>query len=244
MDVENDIIQKIRDRIKLFRTAEKISLTELGRRINKARSTVWKYENGGIRLELDVLLEIAKALNIEREQLILPLFSKYKSDSEEKTAAHLRNYYMYSFDENIKQFIISVIQIGFSDNGKKHSCSLFCNIDAFDKPDTCRGLYLGQVTVERLHWNFALRNKFNSFEHFFMITKESFNQPEIHTGMLLAISYENYQPMCCKVIVSEKELNDFDRISLFLKMGKDDLLDAKKNNFFRLKEIPNEGRLY
>jgi transcriptional regulator with XRE-family HTH domain len=244
MDIEKDVIQKIRDRIKLFRTAENIPLDELGRRINKARSTVWKYENGGIRLELDVILEIAKALNIDQEQLLLPLFSKDESDSEEKTAAHLRNYYMYCFDENIHQFTISVIQIGFSDNGKKHSCSLFGNIDAFDKPDTCRGLYLGQVTVERLHWNFALRNTYNSFEHFFMITKESFNQPEIRTGMLLAISYENYQPMCCKVIVSEKELHDFERISLFLKIGKEDILEAKKNNFLRLREIPNEGRLY
>lgn len=52
------------ERIKQRRKELKISADELGKRLGKDRSTVFRYENGDIeKLPIDILEPIAKALN-------------------------------------------------------------------------------------------------------------------------------------------------------------------------------------
>ena len=62
---------KIGQRIKERRKELKISADELGKRIGKDRSTVYRYENGDIEnMPFDVLEPIAKALDTTQQYLM------------------------------------------------------------------------------------------------------------------------------------------------------------------------------
>lgn len=62
---------KIGQRIKIRRKELKMSADELGRKLGKDRSTIYRYENGDIEnMPLDILPELAKALDMTQHELI------------------------------------------------------------------------------------------------------------------------------------------------------------------------------
>lgn len=62
---------KIGQRIKERRKELKISAEELGKRLGKDRSTIYRYENGDIEnMPLDILPELAIALELPEHQLM------------------------------------------------------------------------------------------------------------------------------------------------------------------------------
>lgn len=62
---------RIGDRIKIRRKELKMTAEELGKRLGKDRSTIYRYENGDIEnLPLDILEPIAKALNTTPKYLM------------------------------------------------------------------------------------------------------------------------------------------------------------------------------
>ena len=62
---------KIGQRIKERRKELKMSAEELGRKLGKDRSTIYRYESGDIEnMPLDILPELAKALEMSQQQLM------------------------------------------------------------------------------------------------------------------------------------------------------------------------------
>lgn len=62
---------KIGNRIKLRRKELNMSAEELGKRLGKDRSTIYRYENGDIEnMPLDILPELAAALDMSQQQLM------------------------------------------------------------------------------------------------------------------------------------------------------------------------------
>ncbi len=62
---------KIGQRIKSRRKELKMSADELGKKLGKDRSTIYRYENGDIEnMPLDILPELAAALEMSQQQLM------------------------------------------------------------------------------------------------------------------------------------------------------------------------------
>lgn len=62
---------KIGQRIKSRRKELKMSADELGKKLGKDRSTIYRYENGDIEnMPLDILPDIAAALEMSQQQLM------------------------------------------------------------------------------------------------------------------------------------------------------------------------------
>ena len=62
---------KIGQRIKERRKELKMSAEELGRKLGKDRSTIYRYENGDIEnMPLDILPELAAALEMTQQELM------------------------------------------------------------------------------------------------------------------------------------------------------------------------------
>lgn len=57
-------------RVKMYRMQKRLTLEEFAKRINKAPSTVSKYESGGIVIDVNVLFEMAQVLGVTVGQLI------------------------------------------------------------------------------------------------------------------------------------------------------------------------------
>lgn len=91
------------DNIKRFRIIKKISRKELGDIIGKSQYSIKKYELGEVTPSLEVLEDIAKALDVERWDLLV-------GSKEGKTR---REYREETVNKTIDNFIILAKQFGF-----------------------------------------------------------------------------------------------------------------------------------
>ena len=65
----SELGMRVGENIRIYRRANRMTLSELAERINKSKATVGKYEQGAIALDMDTLYEIAAALGVSPFQL-------------------------------------------------------------------------------------------------------------------------------------------------------------------------------
>ncbi len=70
--VEHDLAQLVRQRLRGLRTAQGLSLDELGERCNLSPSTISRVETGKRTLGLDVLVALANGLQVSIDALLEP----------------------------------------------------------------------------------------------------------------------------------------------------------------------------
>ena len=70
MEDLSNINIEIGKKIKNIRKSKNMTIQELANSINKSKSTVSKYENGDISIDIQTLYEISNALNVHVEQLL------------------------------------------------------------------------------------------------------------------------------------------------------------------------------
>ena len=75
------ISMHIEHRIRNLRKKKGYTIEEFSKIINKSKATLSKYENGSISMDIDTILEIAEALEVEIDYLI-----NYKSPRVNKTS--------------------------------------------------------------------------------------------------------------------------------------------------------------
>ena len=68
---QSHLSSQIGKRIKLYRKQQKMTLEDLAACINRSKATVSKYECGAIVLDVETLYEIAGALQVPLECIIL-----------------------------------------------------------------------------------------------------------------------------------------------------------------------------
>ena len=69
----SELGERMGENIRIYRRANRMTLSELAERINKSKATVGKYEQGAIALDMDTLYEIAAALGVSPFQLMVSL---------------------------------------------------------------------------------------------------------------------------------------------------------------------------
>jgi transcriptional regulator with XRE-family HTH domain len=228
--MKNDPSQKLREQIRIYRKAANVSLEELGRRINKSKATVWKYENGLIDMDVNSMFEIAAALNISVSHLIDSLFPETGAQPDHLSAADpARRLFMYFFDGKIRRSMIRV-------STRLHEASLFYHLESFDRLDDCRDFYTGSVNIVAPYMNFSFHNVNNDFESLFIVAKEPFKKQHIMKGLLTGISYKVFQPLSFKVLLSENELAEDESLENWLKFTKDELSGLRRHNALILSE--------
>ncbi|MBQ2911103.1 MAG: helix-turn-helix transcriptional regulator [Clostridia bacterium] len=224
----------IGSRIRLYRQAKKISLSELSERIHKSKSTLSKYENGEISMDIETLFEISQALGISPTQLVtVPSETKEKKKSE---ISGVRRKYMYIFDGKTNKINHSVLEI--YENGEEHQpVTLFYNTPSFDKYDKCKSLYYGTVYEHDYVTNYSLQNQSNDMESVFMCTVKPFELSERRIGLISGISARNLLPVCCKFVLADTILKEDDELKSTLMLSKEDLRLIKRFNMFVIDQM-------
>ena len=67
----SEISTEVGKRIRTFRKMRHMTLEELAAAVCKSKSTVSKYEKGEIAVDIETLYELAAALHVRAEQLLL-----------------------------------------------------------------------------------------------------------------------------------------------------------------------------
>lgn len=221
-------------RIRLYRQAKKISLGEFSQRIHKSKSTLSKYENGEINMDIATLFEIAEALSVSPIQLIGIETPEKRDDRQGINGVQRR--YMYIFDGKTNKIIRSLLEA--YDNGKQNMpVTMFYNVPSFDSIDKCRALYYGTVYEHDYLTNYALQNQTNEMESVFMCTVKSFELSQHRVGLISGIYSRTLLPICAKFIITDKPMDEDEKLKAMLLLSKEDLRLIKRFNMFVIDQM-------
>ena len=82
------ITEHVGQRIRTCRKKKGYTIEEFSKMINKSKATLSKYENGSIAIDIDTLLDIAEALEMDLSHLV-----DYISPKSKRPAAHGNSYF-------------------------------------------------------------------------------------------------------------------------------------------------------
>ena len=109
-------------KIKAIRKEKKLTQKELGNLINKSEISIRKYEANG-NVPLDVIIDIAKALNVDAAGLIPKIDTDNKSENSVnslKVYLEAKNYFIDDVDllEDIEEHILEYIKFKIYEKNK------------------------------------------------------------------------------------------------------------------------------
>jgi transcriptional regulator with XRE-family HTH domain len=226
--------EKLRRLLRAYRKANNLTLAGLGAKINKSKTTVWKYENGLIDIGLETLSEMSEALNVS-VRLLLDTASETRPTTAraEDANAETTYRYMYFFDGYSKKLAHSLI---VATGGEEQEATMFYHLNDFDKPEGCRDFYTGNIFVSTLYTNCVFRNANNDIEMLFIVAKEPFKKLGVMKGILTGISYKMFQPISFKVLISRRRIAEDDTLLDWLKFDKESMADLRRYNCLALSE--------
>ncbi len=197
-------------KIRLFRKHKGLTLMQLAQMINKSKSSVSKYESGEIAIDVETLLDLSNALDVNISCLI---DYRNKKTPPESSGSNIfcdtDELYMYYWDGRVKRNVKSFITIT-RDPARQcpTSAMLYMDIPSFDQYDNCKYLYGGNVNFFDLVSHFYLINQTNTVER---LTLQVFHplHTSFHTwGILMGLSYMPFAPVAIKVLLSKEAISD------------------------------------
>lgn len=228
-----ELSKHIGSRIKLYRKQKNLSTDELAKYINKSKSTVSKYENGVIVIDIETLFDIAKVLGINVNQLIDYKQNFIQPLDEIKGFFSNNNFYIYFFDGRKKKITKGYMTIS---NSKK-DVMLYMGINSFHEYLNCDTLYYGQIEIHDIVTNLSLKNQANEIERMNLIAINPINNVTSISSLMIGISGNPFIPAAIKCVISLNILKEDDELLNFLILNKDDFKLMKKYNFFTNQRI-------
>lgn len=221
-------------RIRLYRQKKKITIEQLAKAISKSSSTISKYEQGTIVIDVESLFDLAKALNVSVHQLIdyvppgadgakAPMFTK---------VLDLESFYMYFYDGRRKKLVRGYIESRDNPLESGNHVILYLDFDSYDQYSRCQFLYSGRMHKFDTLSYISLENQSNHVERLNITILDSFRSDDIRVGHLSGISNQPYTPVSFKVIISGNRLDENDELVETLKLCSEDFRLMKKMNMF------------
>lgn len=229
----SELGERIGENIRIYRRANRMTLTELAEKINKSKATVGKYEQGAIALDMDTLYEIAAALGISPFQLMVSLTPEKKEAAAPRLQGERR--YLYLYDGRASRIVRSLLISGREEGDD--AVTLFYDIPAFTEPQRCRALYYGRRQKHDFVTNYLLENQSNGVEHAFLCVMRSLDRPSESTGLISGISSRMLLPVSAKCILSEDILPEKEELTESLLLTKEDIRLTRRCNMFIVEQI-------
>ena len=219
--------------IHTYRKAQGMTLEDLAARICKSKSTMGKYEQGLISVELSVLLDLAEALGVRPQQLLADIEPPKTSPSKEVNDGFHRYFYSY---EGFSHRIMRGLMVIANPKDNHSPVSLFFDIPSFDEPEKCRALYTGEQECHETLTKYILK-KSGGIESPQLCFKKPLDYMGKESGLFFGISSRTQQPVCLKCIISDFRIPEDTELIEQLKISSEDLRITKKVNQFMTEPV-------
>lgn len=229
-----DVKKKVGGQIRRYRQADKMTIEELAKKIHKGKSTVSKYENGEIAVDIETLAEIAAALRITLNELVQE--EEAPIERMEQGAFSHREY-MYFYDGRAKRVSKSVLEHYRTSREDRMKVVLFYDVPALSETGKCRALYRGYMTKYAFISNYTFENQKNSTEQAFLYSFDSLEFSLNKTGVLSGLSSRTMLPVSLKVVLAAEPQKEDEEFVQSLMLSKEDLRLTKKYNMLTLEKI-------
>lgn len=236
-----DILKDLGLLIRKYRKMRKMTIQQLADIICKSKSTVAKYETAELNIDIATLYDIANALNIPIEALLVPQEIELNKNTLDKTMRipeffSKRIIYMYYWDGRARKLNTSVIHIGeaIDDEIGGFAITLYMNVKDISNPAICENTYLGKLEFYHVLVAILLRHRDNPIESAMIHILENFNANETKFGLWAGVSFRPFMPVSIKVLLSREPLA-FDSDALKeLYISKEDINKLKHDNMFSI----------
>lgn len=126
--IQEELLEHIGQRIRLYRTRQKITITQLGEMVHLSPSNISKYENAKLSIDVCTLFRIAEALGITISQLIDYREPVVQEKYRTNTINFFRRsnlFYMYQYFGIDKRIHACVIEVTNGNEGELDKVSLY-----------------------------------------------------------------------------------------------------------------------
>lgn len=229
------VASEIGAKIKYFRKNKNFSLQEMADLLCKSKSTVSKYENGQISIDIETLYNIAKVLGVHVEQLLYSEPMETTAKVLQKLPAFFRalsQFYIYFYDGRIHEISRCVVDILSQAGGNHYKVMMYMNIENYEHYQNCENTYFGFLHHYDSLSKLTLTNRDNPMEQVTITVLASFLDAPSKMGLFTGISSRPMMPVATKVMISKKKQKEDTALVEHLKISKEDIKTMKLYNMF------------
>lgn len=224
--------------IRLYRKTKHMTLDQFSAVLHKSKSTISKYENGEISIDIETLYEIASCLKVDIRQLLAGV-DRYRDEPPNIRSGffsrHNRYYVYYFLNKTSKNVTRSLLEIYGGED--ELSSVLFVDIQDFDRPNQCRHLYNGDIHYSDSFVNLMMQNQDNRSERIFFNIINTFGQEKTTVGILSGTSSRYMIPISIKALISQSPVPEDSELIQQLKFTKKDISAVRKTCCFAVERM-------
>ena len=195
-------------RIKMYRKSRKMTLQQLADAIHKSRSSVSKYENGEISLDIETLAEIAEVLQVSinqitdfKPQISRPVFNMAVQGGM-SPFFQARRLYFYFYVGRYQRLKDGIIDIRESDT-EEGAYEAALSISAVSPTGRSSEIYYtGKVVYSDMLIRFSFVNQYNALEEDLLYIFNPLEMRDSTDGLLCGISSADLMPCAFKCLVT------------------------------------------
>ena len=229
-----NINEKVGRNIKKYRMAYNLTLKDLSKMLHKSVSTISKYENGMISLDISTLLEMSRIFQIS-PLMIIGNESHNTNDSHIPETNIIKNY-MYSYDGSKKKIIKSIIERHETSSDICHAL-LFNDVAESENPGACNGFYSGEFVKDGFLGTYMLHNQISKSEHIIISCVNNLVNPGQKLALVSGLSNYTMLPVTFKAVILDTEISNLEKIQPLLSFSKEDFKQMKQTNTLTLQNL-------
>lgn len=232
--IDMDKLVHIGARIRLFRKHQNLTLEELAYMVHKSPSTLCKYENGSVNIDILTLSEIADALGVELSQLTDFRSGKVRHAERNNSNFFRRHkrFYVYHLYSHQKDLLLGVMDVtsGSADTNED-KIVLYLNFGKEISIDNPMFIYTGSMTCDDSFAYIDLENTSGMKDHLYILAKSPHWLRNQVKGLALSVSSVYGCPSGIVMMFSAEQLEINDDLYKELRIDSDVILDfAEKTN--------------
>ncbi len=226
--------KEIGKKIKYYRKKRNMTAEELSAKIFKGTSTLYKYENGSIAIDVDTLESISIALEV-------PLIHFFQTKTQESAPKGLlqRNPFgkhttLYLYGYMGKRILYSQLQMFHTKEGGRLGCNLLFDVPSFQETDAPAQTYIGDMDSFDFVTYFTLSCALQPSERLSLCVLNPWNQSGRTWGLMFGVLNYSILPTSCKLLISTEPIPSSQLRLEDLCITKEELKQLKNYNMFYL----------
>lgn len=217
-------------KIRAFRKARNITLAQMAKTLNKSISTISKYETGEIAIDIELLIDMCRYLDVD----IRSLLPDTRTSGRNIPAERYMNYfverlYVYWFKGGENRIHISAIE---NDNSTFHSTFYF---DVKDVKNIYESdyVYTGTLSYSDTSIDYVFRNAVPPYDMLTLSIPTVSKEQDYRMSLLTSITFY-YQRVAIKCLTSQIPVTNMEFLAKKLQISQEKIKTLKSTNFFTI----------
>ncbi len=231
-----DIAVEVGYRIRNIRRGRGMTIHQLAEGIHKSKSTVSKYENGEISMDITTIYDISRVLCVDFRHLLphesMPSHPEAGCSLPPVLFRDTDKLFAYFYDGRNGKLVRCVLDILPSESEKGYQVVLYMNVQSLEHYQICENTYYGEMKHFDVLTNIFVKNRDTPVEQITISILASFMDVDRKYGLMFGVSSRPIMPIALKMLFSKTPIFEDKNLISLLKISKEDIRIMKVYNMF------------